>query len=477
MMSGRIPMLARRVMLPLLLVGALALAGCQANSGAWQGLSSSSTSPDSIPLSMAADPFVPQLFYAGTSTGQVVRMRIESLGAVPGSGIPTNTAVSVVLPDPVHQQVLLAGTSNGVYTSHDSGDSWHALGSGLPRDDGVDALIFGAPASGDPTPLFAGTEQHGVYMSADGGQTWTSRAAGLPSGVSVYGLTYDAAHATLYAALVGQAIYASGDGGQTWAARAAGLPSGADAFVILLMPPSASVPAATLFAGTSKGAFASTDGGQSWHAVGLNDTRVITFALDPTAANTLYAGTSNADNSAGSVFRTTDGGAHWTQVAPGLSHAVASVVVLRGAKGQPVVFAAAGRVYRYPTLGGESTAVGDVLAVLFFLALLAFAYYFIRRSRRQLADLPGFETHPGARPGSAPGAGSGGGSATRPSPRRGPRVTATGAIIPTREELERGRVEDGTSNGETGGSGTPGRWTDQPGERDDADGREKAGLN
>jgi hypothetical protein len=46
-------------------------------------------------------------------------------------------------------------------------------------------------------------------------------------------------------------------------------------------------------------------------------------------------------------------------------------------------------------------------------------------------------------------------------------VTATGAIIPTRDEIERGRVEDGSGNGQTGGTGSP--WRDQPAQRDDAD--------
>lgn len=443
---------------------ALMLAGCQAASGAWEGLSAPTTGTDTIPIAMAVDPFVPQLFYAGTSDGQVARMRIESLGAVPSTGIPTNAAVSAVLPDPAHKGVVLAGTSDGVYRSSDIGDTWHALGSGLPHSDGVDALALGAAGSGGTAALYAGTEQHGVYISRDGGTSWQPVGAGLPSGVSVYGLTYDAAATMLYAALVGHGVYASSDGGQSWSARSAGLPDGVDAFVVLALPHTTSANGDTLIVGTSKGAFASADGGQMWHAAGLGQTRVIALATDPTAASALYAGTSNADNSSGSVFRTTDGGAHWTEVAPGLAHAVAAVVVLKGTDGKPVVFAAAGRVYRYPTLGGQSTAVGDVLAIIFFVALIGFAYIFLRRSRRQLQGLPGFGPPPSARPGqsaraSEPGASRGAGP-------RAPRVTATGAIIPTREEIARGRVEDGSSNGQTRGSSS--RWVDQPGERDDS---------
>src|SRR5579859_3558709 len=128
----------------LFIIAVFALAACQASSGAWQGLSAATNGTDVITVSMAADPFVPQLFYGGTSAGQVARMRVESLGAVPSSGIPTSAAVSAVLPDSAHKGVVLAGTSAGVYISKDFGDTWHTLGSGLSRNDGVDTLAFGA---------------------------------------------------------------------------------------------------------------------------------------------------------------------------------------------------------------------------------------------------------------------------------------------------------------------------------------------
>lgn len=472
---ARTSLLLLGLALPLTLL--LVLAGCQANAGAWQALSAP-TDASTIALSMAADPFVPQLIYAGTSTGQVMRLRVESLGEVPGSGIPTNAAVSIVLPDPAHKGVIYAGTSNGMYHSTDFGDSWHALGSGLPASDGEDALVLGTASGGGPAPLYAGTEQHGVYVSHDDGATWTASNSGMPSGASVYGLTYDAANTTLYAALVGQGVYASTDGGASWAARSVGLPAGVDAFAVLLLPHTGSAPD-TLYAGTSKGAFASTDVGQTWHAAGLSQTRVIALARDPSVAGTLYAGTSNAGDSAGSVYRTTDGGAHWTQVAPGLAHAVASVVVIHLAKQQPLVLAAAGPVYRYPALGGGSTTFSDVAALVFVVLLVGFAWYFFRRTRRQMAGLPGFEPRPSAgRPAGSKSGGSGdsGGNApSRPTAPRGPRVTATGATIPTREEIERGQVKDGSTNGQTRGSSSP--WRDQPAQRDDAEKHERADLN
>src|SRR5207302_569545 len=57
------------------------------------------------------------------------------------------------------------------------------------------------------------------------------------------------------------------------------------------------------------GAFRSGDGGQTWAAVntGLSDPLVNTIWLDPSDANIALSGTEFTG-----IFRTTDGGAHWS---------------------------------------------------------------------------------------------------------------------------------------------------------------------
>jgi hypothetical protein len=383
----------------------LALAGCNAPTPTgWESLGDANVM---IGLSMARDPKIPQLLYVGMSNGQIYRIRIESHGASPGTGVPNGASVPALISDPSHEGTLWAGTDHGVYVTRDYGTTWRAIGRGLPGDDVVDALAL-APATGGTAPLYAGTEQHGAYLSLDGGSTWTAANAGLPSQADVYGLTIDGG--TIFASLVGGGVYASTDGAATWAARGTGLPAGSDTFAVIgsaapapaatattssttpgtqasptatVAPAPAGAASALLYAGTSKGAFTSRDAGQTWTPAGLAGSRVLALAADPVHPGVLYAGTDS------DVFTTVDGGQHWQSVAPGLGHQVAALAVLPGQKaGQSIVFAAAGRIYRYPPqVGGGGSPLGAGLSIAVFLILVVITYLYMRRSRRILDSM------------------------------------------------------------------------------------------
>jgi photosystem II stability/assembly factor-like uncharacterized protein len=365
---------------PLALVAALALAGCQASAGSWEALAT----PHGNVYALTRDPSVPRLAYAGAAGGKVYRMRIESPGAAPGTGIPSDATVAALVADPQHLGRVYAGTDRGVYISDDYGDTWRARGRGLPSDDGVDALALGAPG-GSSARLFAGTNAHAVYASDDAGNTWSASSAGLPAGAGVFGLTYDAPTATLYAALTQAGVFASADGGQTWVARGAGLPAKSDSFALLPLPATGSAGTSatgeTFYLATSKGVFTSADSGQMWHAAGLSQTRVLALASDPTSAGTVYAGT------AADVYRSSDGGQSWAAVAPGIHQAVNAVVVLPDQQGHPIVYVGTDQLLRYPALPGSNNPAGLAFSLLFFLVLAGAAYYFLRRTRRQMRSL------------------------------------------------------------------------------------------
>jgi photosystem II stability/assembly factor-like uncharacterized protein len=82
---------------------------------------------------------------------------------------------------------------------------------------------------------------------------------------------------------------------------------------------------ATLYAGTAgSGVFRSMDGGDHWTAMntGLTDTRVQCLAINPLTPTTLYAGTY------GGVFRSTDSGTSWTEADTGLAnHHICSLAI------------------------------------------------------------------------------------------------------------------------------------------------------
>ncbi len=105
---------------------------------------------------------------------------------------------------------------------------------------------------------------------------------------------------TLYAG-TNKGIFKSTDGGSTWTPANTGLTaSGILALAVDLQTP------ATVYAGTDGGVFKSTNGAASWTAAstGLGAQPVSALAIDPASPSTLYAGTQTAG-----VFRSSDGGA------------------------------------------------------------------------------------------------------------------------------------------------------------------------
>lgn len=83
---------------------------------------------------------------------------------------PYNTrSVAVISTNP---NVILIGTSGGIWRSPDGGDSWMLVRS-MPNN--FTWSLVGWPAG----EIFAGTETTGVLKSADTGNTWTSFNAGL----------------------------------------------------------------------------------------------------------------------------------------------------------------------------------------------------------------------------------------------------------------------------------------------------------
>jgi len=71
----------------------------------------------------------------------------------------------------------------------------------------------------------------------------------------------------------------------------------------------------TLYAGTLKGVFKSTDGGNRWNTTNT-DQPVSSLAIDPQAPTTIYAGAYRAFTNSPNVLKSTDGGATWSASLP-----------------------------------------------------------------------------------------------------------------------------------------------------------------
>jgi photosystem II stability/assembly factor-like uncharacterized protein len=110
---------------------------------------------------------------------------------------------------------------------------------------------------------------------------------------------------TLYTA--GSGIFKSMDGGATLEA----LSNMTGVSVVALDPTLVS----TVYAGTSRGLFKSTNGGKSWASTSLAESYTALLVVDPVTPSTLYAAGGVDDH----ISKSTDGGGSWIALGLGLS--------------------------------------------------------------------------------------------------------------------------------------------------------------
>ena len=185
------------------------------------------------------------------------------------------------------------GVQGGIWRSTDYGNEWINISDGkVPRTAQTIGALAVAPSN--PKIIYAGSGERdirgdidtgdGIYKTTDAGKTWTY--AGLRDTHTTTGLVIDPADPnTVYAASMGHVFKSNSE----------------------------------------RGVFKTTDGGKTWKKIlFVNDaTGAIDIVMDPGNSNVLYAAMWQAQRvpwkltsgGAGSgLFKTNDGGAHWTNV-------------------------------------------------------------------------------------------------------------------------------------------------------------------
>jgi photosystem II stability/assembly factor-like uncharacterized protein len=205
---------------------------------------------------------------------------VFGLAVVPGSG------------------AVLAATPAGVFRSAASGERWQALGrrSRVPfaetvvaADDGI--LIAGA---GD-----------GLYGSANRGQAWRRLLLGRILSVAAH--RGPDGNALVFAGSEEDGVLRSEDGGASWTGANAGL---ADLTVVALALSPRFDADHLAFAGTLSGLFRSRNGGRAWRAIELDVAAEASVTCLAVAADgTVWAGTDGQG-----LFRSDDGGTHWSRI-------------------------------------------------------------------------------------------------------------------------------------------------------------------
>jgi photosystem II stability/assembly factor-like uncharacterized protein len=202
-----------------------------------------------------------------------------------------------------NRQVIAAGTEDGVFLTHDSGDNWTHISSSKfvgPRP--VVALAFD-PANRNI--LYAGTP-HLAWKTTDGGAIWRVIHKGMPDDSDIFSIEVDMDRPRRLFAGACSGIYRSVDGGNTWASLEQAVGGQFRTYVVAHAPSSPNA----LFLGTSAGLLQSQDGGVTWHRLSARTARSIAF--DPADPRRIFIATDQG------ILRSQDGGAHFTEANQGL---------------------------------------------------------------------------------------------------------------------------------------------------------------
>ena len=113
-------------------------------------------------MTLSAGPGTPAVLYAATMDQGLIR---SSDGGETWQPVtqPAGMSMSGLYAHPTNGTLYAAG-QEGIYRSVDQGQSWEALGPGVPM-----ALVT---ANADETKLVGVSQQGKVYRSDDGGETW-----------------------------------------------------------------------------------------------------------------------------------------------------------------------------------------------------------------------------------------------------------------------------------------------------------------
>jgi photosystem II stability/assembly factor-like uncharacterized protein len=294
--------------------------------------------------------------------GELDRMSVREFAA--GLAIASNPAWSLIGPKPINTPytdpvvsgrisalAIDPGNANVVYAGAAQGGIWKTTTAGTswsPLTDRQASLAIGSIAI-DPTnssTIYVGTGEEnfsgdsyygaGILKSTNGGTSWLHLCGSFcgpvgqdgyyGGGARIGGLAVSSANNQVILAAVAlsskDGIYRSTNGGKTWTHVLSGNPGTA----VLFDPTNGNTAYAALgssFSGGTEGVYKSTDGGQNWlsdNGVGSNvlplaNAARIVLAMDPSHASTLYAGIADVNTSSLlGLFKTTDGGANWTQL-------------------------------------------------------------------------------------------------------------------------------------------------------------------
>ncbi len=282
------------------------------NGSGWSGFPQAQGSlPNDNILLLQVDPTTFQTLYASTENNGLFKSTDQGFHWSPASSGLTDVSTSQLNPvealliDPANPQVILAGTSSGIFLSNNGGQAWGPTGLQVFQPD-IRGLVLDPSSPVTSRTIYAADNggccgPGGVLKSTDGGNSFFF--TGL-NNISVRALAIDPiTPSNLYAATKGQGVFRSTDGGNTWT-PGSGTPLNLDQTSLVVDPQFHT----TLYLGTIPGVFRSTDSGNTWTLLAGSPLAVTSLALNPNAVpSQLYASSFIAP-----VSTSTDGGGTWS---------------------------------------------------------------------------------------------------------------------------------------------------------------------
>ncbi len=243
---------------------------------------------------------------------------------------------------PQDSRVYYMGTTGGVWKTVNAGASWQPI-----SDDDFGSAAVGAlaVAPSDPKVIMAGmgespfrniasSQGDGVYRSTDAGSSWTHVGFGDIKQIGEIRIHPDdpdtvwvAAQGNAYLPGDDNGVYKSTDGGQSWRRVLEPVNDSSGAVDLAIDMSNPRVLYAAMWdnrrtawelrsGGPGSGIWRSTDGGESWEAVGEGlpeGMGKIGVAASPVKPGLVWA-IVEAEDDTGGLYRSDDGGDHWTQV-------------------------------------------------------------------------------------------------------------------------------------------------------------------
>ncbi len=196
-----------------------------------------------------------------------------------------NTSIHAMEQSSKNPNLILVGTTEGLWKSENSGEDWKKIESTTTPNATIDSIAIDPR---DENTIYAGTWWR-AYKTTDGGKNWRLIKNGMIDDSDVFAITIDPRNPDHVIASACSGIYESFNKGDLWK-KIQGIPSQSRRTRDILQHPSV---AGTVYAGTTEGFWMTTNSGKSWVITTQKDLEINSIAVHPDEPNRVFIGTNN----------------------------------------------------------------------------------------------------------------------------------------------------------------------------------------